>query len=163
MPIWPLKRRATIMVLGVWRTRLRSALHCPMPISTGFGIPRLTVKPWLNPPKHRSLRSTYLGVLPFAFPPSLPPSAISGSGGEGVVGLLIHCRRMRRCGNAMLDEIQESIVRQIIQKAPNLTVQNPVHLLSRHPDAQRVQRLVLVARWPEAVRETPKILPHRSD
>src|SRR5215472_7138115 len=46
----------------------------------------------------------------------------------------------------------------MIEKAPNVTVQNPVHLLPRDRDVQRIQRLMLAAPWPETVRETPKIL-----
>src|SRR6476659_8786917 len=58
----------------------------------------------------------------------------------------------------MLDELQEPIVRQIIEEAPNVTVQNPVHLLPRDPDEQRIQRLLLTASWPEPIRVAPKIL-----
>ena len=46
----------------------------------------------------------------------------------------------------------------MIEKAPNVTVQNPVHLLPRDRDVQRIQRLMLTAPRPEAIRETPKIL-----
>src|SRR6266576_5160743 len=46
----------------------------------------------------------------------------------------------------------------MIEKAPNVTVQNPVHLLPRDRDVQRIQRLMLATLWPEAVRETPKVL-----
>src|SRR6266576_710660 len=46
----------------------------------------------------------------------------------------------------------------MIEKAPNVTVQNPVHFLPRDRDVQRIQRLMLATLWPEAVRETPKIL-----
>src|SRR5215467_9998020 len=46
----------------------------------------------------------------------------------------------------------------MIEKAPNVTVQNPVHLLPRDRDVQRIQCLMLTAPWPEAIRETPKIL-----
>ena len=49
-------------------------------------------------------------------------------------------------------------MRQMIEKAPNVTVQNPVHLLPRDRDVQRIQRLVLTAPRPEAIRETPEIL-----
>ena len=49
-------------------------------------------------------------------------------------------------------------MRQMIEKAPNVTVQNPVHLLPRDRDVQRIQCLMLTAPWPEAIRETPKIL-----
>src|SRR6516162_909908 len=46
----------------------------------------------------------------------------------------------------------------MIEKAPDVTVQNPVHLLPRDRDIERVQRLVLAAPRPEAIRESPKIL-----
>jgi hypothetical protein len=39
-------------------------------------------------------------------------------------------------------------VRQIIEKAPDVTVQNPVHLLPHDRDVQRIQRLMLAAPWP---------------
>src|SRR5215831_7297358 len=45
----------------------------------------------------------------------------------------------------------------MIEKAPDITVQNPVHLLPRDRDVQRIQRLMLAAPWPEAIREAPKI------
>src|SRR6516164_6780612 len=46
----------------------------------------------------------------------------------------------------------------MIEKAPDVTVQNPVHLLPRDRDVQCVQRLMLAAPWPETIRESPKIL-----
>ena len=49
-------------------------------------------------------------------------------------------------------------MRQMIEKAPNVTVQNPVHLLPRDRDVQRIQRWMLAMLWPEAIRETPEIL-----
>ena len=49
-------------------------------------------------------------------------------------------------------------MRQIIEKAPNVTVQNPVHLLPRDRDVQRIQRLMLTTPWSETIREPPKIL-----
>ena len=49
-------------------------------------------------------------------------------------------------------------MRQIIEKAQNVAIQHPVHLLPRDPDVQRIQRLMLAASWPEALRETPKVL-----
>src|SRR5690242_1435568 len=49
-------------------------------------------------------------------------------------------------------------MRQIVEKAPDVAVQNPVHLLPRDRNVQRIQRLVLATPWPEAIREAPKIL-----
>src|SRR5215469_1587900 len=46
----------------------------------------------------------------------------------------------------------------MIEKAPNVTIQNPVHLLPRDGHVQRIQRLMLAAPWPETIRETPKVL-----
>src|SRR5260370_8454532 len=46
----------------------------------------------------------------------------------------------------------------MIEKAPNVTVQHPVHPLPRDRDVQRIQRLMLAAPWPEAIREALKIL-----
>src|ERR1043166_9182857 len=45
-----------------------------------------------------------------------------------------------------------------IQKAPDIAVQNPVHLLPRDRDVQCVQRLMLAAPRSEPIRETPKVL-----
>src|SRR6266699_3650232 len=66
---------------------------------------------------HRALRSTHLRVLPFAF--------LHHSGLQP----FLDQPENAAVGNAMLDELQEPFVRQIIEKAPNVTVQNPVHLL----------------------------------
>lgn len=49
-------------------------------------------------------------------------------------------------------------MRQMIEKAPDVTVQHPVHLLPRNRYVQRVQRLMLAAPRPKAIRESPKIL-----
>ena len=49
-------------------------------------------------------------------------------------------------------------MRQIIEEALNVTVQNPVHLLPRNRDVQRIQRLMLAAHWSETIREASKIL-----
>src|SRR5579863_9919908 len=46
----------------------------------------------------------------------------------------------------------------MIEKAPDVTVQNPVHLLPRNRDVQRIQRLMLTAPWSETIREPPKVL-----
>src|SRR5215831_5328596 len=46
----------------------------------------------------------------------------------------------------------------MIEKAPNVAVQNPVHPLPHNRDVQRIQRWMLAAPWPEAIRETQKIL-----
>ena len=46
----------------------------------------------------------------------------------------------------------------MIEKAPNVRIQHPVHFLPRDPDTQRIQRLMLAASWSEPVRETPKVL-----
>ena len=48
-------------------------------------------------------------------------------------------------------------MRQVIEKAPNVTVQNPVHLLPRGRDVQRIQRLMLTASWSKTILEPPKI------
>src|SRR5882724_4438369 len=45
----------------------------------------------------------------------------------------------------------------MIEKAPNVAVQHPVHVLPRDRDVQRIQRLMLATPWPETIRETPKI------
>src|SRR5260370_30510889 len=46
----------------------------------------------------------------------------------------------------------------MIEKAPNLQYQHQVQLLPRNRDVQRIQRFMLAAPWPEAIREATKIL-----
>src|ERR1700733_7872339 len=95
---------------------------------------------------HRTLRGTHLRVLPFAF--------LQHSGLEP----FLDQPKNAAVASAMFDEPQEPIAGQIVEKAPDVTVQNPVHLLPRDPDVQRIQRLMLAAPWPKTIRETPKIL-----
>src|ERR1051325_8925714 len=45
-----------------------------------------------------------------------------------------------------------------IQEPANVCVQHPVHLLPLDPDHQRIQRLMLAASRPGALRESPKVL-----
>jgi hypothetical protein len=51
----------------------------------------------------------------------------------------------------MLDELLHPFVRQIIEKATNVSIENPVHFLPHDPHPQRVQRLMLASPGPETI------------
>src|SRR5579872_2480611 len=61
-------------------------------------------------------------------------------------------------GDAVLDEFDQQFVRQIVEKATNVGIENPVPLLPHDPHPKRVQRIVLAAPRPEPVREPQQIL-----
>jgi hypothetical protein len=58
----------------------------------------------------------------------------------------------------MLDELLHPFVRQIIEKATNVSIENPVHFLPHDPHPERVQSTMLAAPRPEPVREPQKVL-----
>jgi len=45
-----------------------------------------------------------------------------------------------------------------IEKAPDVRVEHPVHLLPENADMESVQRIVLTAVWPESVGEPEEVL-----
>ena len=45
-----------------------------------------------------------------------------------------------------------------IEKALDIRVKNPVHLLPVNPSMEGVQRIVLAAPWSESIREAEKVL-----
>jgi len=51
-----------------------------------------------------------------------------------------------------------TFVRQIIEKATNVGIENPVHLLPHDPHPERVQCIVLAAPRPETIGEPQKVL-----
>src|ERR1041384_2186063 len=67
-------------------------------------------------------------------------------------------RRMRRSATRCWTNFRSQSCDKLSKKAPDVTVQNPVHLLPCDRDVECVQRLMLAASWSEPIRETPKIL-----
>src|SRR4029077_3048839 len=61
-------------------------------------------------------------------------------------------------GNAVLDELDHPFVRQIIEKATNVGIENPAHLLPHDPDPERIQSVMLAAPRTEPVGEPQEIL-----
>src|ERR1035438_7117400 len=95
---------------------------------------------------HRTLRGTYLCVLPFTF--------LHYSGLQP----FLDQPNDTRVGDAVLNELYKPFVRQIVEKSTNVAVQHPVHFLPCDCDVQRIQRLMLVSSWPKTIRKAPKIL-----
>ena len=60
-------------------------------------------------------------------------------------------------GDAMLYKLEQPAFVQVVEKAADVAVQNVVHLLVLDRECQCVQRIVLAAPRPEAVREAEKI------
>ena len=58
----------------------------------------------------------------------------------------------------MLDELAQLLVGQVVEKATNVGIDYPVHLLPHEPDPQRIQSIVLAAPRPEPVGEPQEIL-----
>src|SRR5271167_1746827 len=57
----------------------------------------------------------------------------------------------------VLDELHQPFVRYSVEKAANIQIQHPVHLLRQQSRVERVQRVMLASPPPEAVRESKKI------
>src|SRR5438309_2773449 len=60
--------------------------------------------------------------------------------------------------NAVLQKLDEPLVRQTIEKPTDVQIKNPVHLLAHDPHPQRIQRLMLAAPRTESVGESHKVL-----
>ena len=58
----------------------------------------------------------------------------------------------------MLDELDQPIVFDFVEKRPDVQVEHPVHFLAHNPDVQRIQCIMLAAPRPEPVREAQKVL-----
>src|SRR5579863_2158383 len=61
-------------------------------------------------------------------------------------------------GDAMLDKLDQPFVRQIVEKATNVGIENPVHLLPHDPHPERIQRIVLATPGAEPVGEPQEVL-----
>ena len=62
-----------------------------------------------------------------------------------------------RIADPVLNETDQPVVADRIEKRPDIGVQYPVHLAAADPDHQRIQRIVLAAPRPEPVREPEEI------
>jgi len=60
--------------------------------------------------------------------------------------------------DAMLDELQEPIVSNFIEKAPNVGVKNPIHFPPHDSYPERIQRIVLASSRSESIGEPQKVL-----
>src|SRR5215469_12533033 len=60
-------------------------------------------------------------------------------------------------GNAMLDELDQPFVGEMIEKSPNVHIEHPVHFSRQQSRVQGIQRLMLAAPWSKPVRKAEKI------
>jgi hypothetical protein len=58
----------------------------------------------------------------------------------------------------MLDELQEPIVSNFIEKTPNVGVKNPIHFPPHDSYPERIQRIMLASPRSETIREPQKVL-----
>src|SRR5205807_240602 len=58
----------------------------------------------------------------------------------------------------MLDELHQPVLRQSVEKCPDVHIEYPVHLLLVDPDIELIQRIVLASPRSESVREFGKVL-----
>jgi hypothetical protein len=63
-----------------------------------------------------------------------------------------------RVVDPVLQETDQPFLADRIEEAPDIRIENVVHLLARDPDDECVQRIVLAALWSEPVREPEKVL-----
>src|SRR5579864_2254259 len=59
--------------------------------------------------------------------------------------------------NPMLDELHQSFVGKTIEKAANVHIERPVHLLRQQSGIERIQRVMLASPRAESARETQKV------
>src|SRR6266436_5914896 len=59
--------------------------------------------------------------------------------------------------NPVLDELHQPLVRKRIEKAANVQIQHPVHLLRQQSGVERIQRVMLASPRSESVRKVEKI------
>ena len=57
----------------------------------------------------------------------------------------------------MLDELDQPLVADRVEKAPDVGVHDPAHVRARNAHSQRIQRLVLAALGSEPVREAQEV------
>ena len=58
----------------------------------------------------------------------------------------------------MLDEPQEPIVSNFIEKTPDVGVENPIHFPPHDPYPERIQRIMLTSPGSEPIGEPQKVL-----
>jgi site-specific DNA recombinase len=95
---------------------------------------------------HRPLRHPQRSLQPLAFltDPRLQP--------------FLDQTEEARIGHAMLNEPYEPLLRQIVEKAPYVTIQHKVHTPSRQGHRERIQRLMRATSRPKPVGETQEVL-----
>jgi len=106
---------------------------------------------------HRPLRSPHLGLRPLPF--------LRDSGLQP----FLDQPQYPGISHAFLDEFCQTPVVEIIEKAPHIRIENPVHLLPHNPRRQSVQSIMGAPPRPEPIRETGEVLfvnrvedrPHR--
>src|SRR6202521_623249 len=57
----------------------------------------------------------------------------------------------------MLDEFHQPFVRNSIEKALDIQIEHPVHLLRQQSRVESIQRLMLAAHWSEPIRKSEKV------
>src|SRR5260370_36415863 len=67
-------------------------------------------------------------------------------------------RRMRGVSDAMLHELDQPTLVEVIEKSSNVGIQNVVHLLLQERVRQRIQRLMLAAPRTKPIGKAQKIL-----
>jgi len=60
--------------------------------------------------------------------------------------------------DSVLNKSDHPTVIDFVEKRSDIQIEHPVHLLTRDPDVERIQRIVLVAPGPEPIREAQKVL-----
>src|ERR1700693_131483 len=60
--------------------------------------------------------------------------------------------------HASLEQLQQMPMVEIIEKATDIRIQNPVHLLPHNPRRQRVQCIMRAPSRPEPIRDTDEVL-----
>ncbi len=58
----------------------------------------------------------------------------------------------------MLDKLDHPLVSDFVEKRLDVQVEHPVHFLAHNPDVQRIQRIMLAAPRPEAIRKAFEVL-----
>ena len=144
------------VLVGTDRITLRHSIPIPQsgPTSNGSPAPPSGVTGSRPGPgyllrsgsHYRPLRGTHLRILPLA--------VLHDSGVQPFLDQPEHSG----IGNAVLEELLQPASVEMIEKSADVCIQHKAHLLPRDRDVQRIQRLVLATSWPEAIRETPKVL-----
>src|ERR1035441_5522958 len=99
----------------------------------------------LTNPYHRPLRSPHLRLRPFAVFAHSRLQPFLDQAQDPLV-----------C-DSVLDKLEQPFVPHLVEKAPNVRIQNPVHPLPFDAHTQRVQRLMRTASWPKPIAESSKV------